>query len=138
MINREPVKFAGTAGPVVLAAYPTFAFSDAIDCENFLQVAFELYPGTMVGDLFYTLQFCDDEIQPSNSASWLPDPIDGASTIVSNDNQIVVNRLVRRWSGSGATQVNTPLAHRWVRLGLAAGTSGSAMAIVKRVRLASQ
>lgn len=145
---RQGVKFAGVAGPVVLPAYAAgdetsthWAFSDAIDCESFLQAVFELYPDTLVGGLYYTLEFCDDEVAPGTANQWLPDPIDGAATVASTDNKITVNRLVRVWTPSATLlnmQVNTPLPHRWVRIGLAAGTSGNCMAIVKRLRLASE
>lgn len=143
---RAAVTFSGTGGPQALPAYSAgsesaWVFSDAIDCQGFLQVCFELYPDTMVGALYYTLEFCDDESPPGTAGQWLPDPVDGASSVSSTDNVITVNRLVRKWTGSTGVpniQVNSPLPHRWVRIGLAAGTSGNCMAIVKKVRLASQ
>lgn len=138
MMIREAVKFAGTAAPLTLAAYDDFAFSDPIDCENFLQVCFELYPDTVVGGLYYTLEFMDDAPVPASDAGWLPDPMEGAPTVVANDSQVAVTRLVRIWTGTGPIQVNSPVPARWCRIGLAAGTSGEVSAIVKRVRLAAQ
>jgi hypothetical protein len=135
---REALKFAAVGGPVTLAAYPTFAFTDPMDCDGFLQICFELYPASMVGDLYYTLQFCDDEQQPASAAGWLADPIEGTTTDVGTDTQVPVKRAVRRWPASTPVQINSPLPHRWVRIGVAAGTSGSCMVIGKRVRLASQ
>ena len=139
-MTREAVKFAGTAGPVVLPVYPGtgFVYSDPIDCENFLQICFELYPGTMSGALYYTLEFSSDDLAPLSDAGWLPDAVDGADSVTGTDDVVVISRLVRSWAGSGPIQLNTPISHRWVRLGLAAGTSGTAMAIVDRVSLASE
>lgn len=136
---REALKFAGAGGPVTLAAYDEFKWSDAVDCENFLQVVFELYPAGMTGALYYTLQFCDDQVQPADDSSWLPDPIDGTvSAGTAPDQLVAVGRQVRTWAGAGGIQVNSPLPHRWVRIGVAAGTSGTCMVIVKRLPLASR
>ena len=82
------------------------------------------------------LQFCDSDQTPGSS-DWLPEPIDGATTVSSNDLIVTVNRLVRVWSG-GNVPVTFPLPHRWVRIGVAAGTSGNCMVIGKKIRLSSQ
>lgn len=138
MTIREGVTFAGAGGPVTLGAYPTWVWSDAIDCENFLQAVFELHPGTVTGGLYYTLEFQDSDTKPVGNAGWQADPIDQAGTAVNDDFVIPVGRQVRTWSGSTPILVNTPLPHRWVRIGLAAGTDGAAQVIIKRLALSSR
>ncbi len=138
MMQREIVKFAGVGGPVVLGAYDTFVYSDAVDCEGFAQVCFELYPDTLVGLLYYTLQFCDDEIAPAGNGGWIADPIEGTAVEGANDTVIPVARAVRTWAANSPVQINSPLPHRFVRIGVAADTSGNCMAIVKRVKLSAQ